>query len=363
MLPDQRAKALKAVGLLNLPCQNVCEIAYKLVRHIMYGAINPEQNELIITPQVVTGLATLQSAVSDLSRAYIAHTDTVIGRGNSSSLEQLNISNPLSGENALFGARGPTPAPTTEVPGEGKKRKRAPHDKNAPKRALTPFFLYLQTARNSIAEEMGPGKTAKEVQDEGGSRWRAMSDEDKSVSIYRVCHPLHSHQTYRAQEWQYKYAVNFARYKEQMKAYKAGQPIPQISDAEATKLYEATKKEGKLPKPADLDPGHVEEEDSSSDSSSEDESPEPVIKAPPPKKSKSEKKSSSTKPTPAKEAEPAVPERSSKSPEKKKKGSKKKDAKVVDDVVESKREVVADPVSPVQPKTKGRKRKSTAAET
>ena len=31
-----------------------------------------------------------------------------------------------------------------------------------------------------------------------------------------------------------------------MKAYKAGQPIPQISDAEATKLYEATKKEVKL---------------------------------------------------------------------------------------------------------------------
>ena len=40
-----------------------------------------------------------------------------------------------------------------------------------------------------------------------------------------------------------------------MKAYKAGQPIPQISDAEATKLYEATKKEVKS--------------DTSSDSSSE----------------------------------------------------------------------------------------------
>ena len=148
-----------------------------------------------------------------------------------------------------------------------------------------------------------------------------------------------------------------------MKAYKAGQPIPQISDAEATKLYEATKKEGKLPKPADLDPGHVDEEESSSDSSSEDESPEPVVKAPPPKKSKTEKKSSATKPPPAKEAEPAVLERSSKSPEKKKKGSKKKDVKVIDDVAESRKEVVADTVSPVQPKTKGRKRKSTAMET
>ncbi|KAL2054828.1 hypothetical protein ABVK25_005132 [Lepraria finkii] len=292
---------------------------------------------------VVTGLATLQSAVSDLSRAYIAHTDTVIGRGNSTSLEQLNISNPLSGDNALFGARGPTPAPTTEAPGEGKKRKRAPHDKNAPKRALTPFFLYLQTARNSIADEMGPGKTAKEVQDEGGKRWREMTDEDKS-------------------EWQYKYAVNFARYKEQMKAYKAGQPIPQINDADAKKLYENTKKDGKLPKPAELDPGHVEEEETStSDSSSSDEEPEPV-KAPPPKKSKTEKKSSSSKQTPAKESEPAVLERSSKSPEKKKKGSKKKDAKMTIDAAESNKEVVAE-TSPTQPKTKGRKRKSAAAET
>lgn len=182
MSRDQRDEALQAVHLLTLPCQNVCDIAYMLVHNIMCGAMNPdEQGQLTIAPKVVTGLATLQSAVSDLSRAYIAHTDTVIGRGSASSLEQLNISNPLSGENGLFGGRGPTPAPTTEAPPEGKKRKRAPHDKNAPKRALTPFFLYLQTARPAIATEMGSGHTAKEVQDEGGRRWREMTDKDKSV--------------------------------------------------------------------------------------------------------------------------------------------------------------------------------------
>ena len=179
---DQCEEAVQAVYLLTLPFQNVCDIAYTLIHNIMYGAMNPEQGQLTIAPKVVTGLATLQSAVSDLSRAYIAHTDTVIGRGNASSLEQLNISNPLSGENGLFGGRGPTPVPTIEVPQEGKKRKRAPHDKNAPKRALTPFFLYLQTARPAIASEMGSGHTAKEVQDEGGRRWREMTDKDKSVS-------------------------------------------------------------------------------------------------------------------------------------------------------------------------------------
>ena len=183
MTSDQRDEALQAVHLLTLPCQNVCDIAYTLVHNIMCGAMRPEQSQLTIAPKVVTGLATLQSAVSDLSRAYIAHTDTVIGRGNASSLEQLNISNPLSGENGLFGGRGPTPAPTTEAPTEGKKRKRAPHDKNAPKRALTPFFLYLQTARPAIANEMGSGHTAKEVQDEGGRRWREMTDKDKGVGM------------------------------------------------------------------------------------------------------------------------------------------------------------------------------------
>ena len=67
-------------------------------------------------------------------------------------------------------------------PEQPKKRKRAPHDKNAPKRALTPFFLYLQSARPSIADEMGSGHTAKEVQDEGGRRWREMPEKEKEVS-------------------------------------------------------------------------------------------------------------------------------------------------------------------------------------
>ncbi|KAL9066744.1 MAG: hypothetical protein Q9161_007333 [Pseudevernia consocians] len=309
---------------------------------------------------VVTGLATLQSAVSDLSRAYIAHTDTVIGRGNASSLEQLNISNPLSGENGLFGARGPTPAPTTEAPPEGKKRKRAPHDKNAPKRALTPFFLYLQTARPALANEMGSGHTAKEVQDEGGRRWREMTDKDKS-------------------EWQYRYAVNFARYRAQTDAYKAGKPIPEISDAEAKKLYETTKKDGKIPAPADLDPGHIdEEEDSDSSTTSDEDSPEPV-KAPSPKRKKTakntaEKKPPSAKQTPAKAPEPTTSQSPEKTAlEKKRKASKKKEPKISGDVIESKKEIVAEPPSSPpkvtgqdsqqkQQKKKGRKRKSEVAE-
>lgn len=133
---------------------------------------------------MVTGLTSLQAAVQDLARAYIDHTDTVLGRkGEGSSFAQFNLATkPLGGETGFFSARGPTPAPAPEVPVEGKKRKRAPHDKNAPKRALTPFFLYLQSERAQIGSQLGQSHTAKEVQDEGGKRWREMPEQEKAVS-------------------------------------------------------------------------------------------------------------------------------------------------------------------------------------
>ena len=152
------------------------------MHEIFYGVTTPERSALTVIPQVVTGLSTLQSAVQDLSRAYIAHTNAVLGKGSNVSFDPINFTNPLSGENGIFGAHAPTPAPATAAePAEGKKRKRAPHDKNAPKRALTPFFLYLQSQRQTIGKELGDKFTAKEIQDEGGKRWREMPEKEKQV--------------------------------------------------------------------------------------------------------------------------------------------------------------------------------------
>ena len=109
----------------------------------------------------------------------------MIGKGPGSSLELLNLANPL-GDTALFGQRAATPALPTEA-GDGKKPKtRRPHDKNAPKRALTPFFLYMQTARPVLARAK-PKATAKEIADEGTKRWQEMEDDEKLVGI---SHPL-----------------------------------------------------------------------------------------------------------------------------------------------------------------------------
>lgn len=184
---EQRDDALMAMELLARSCSYILEIVSKLVHSMIYGAMNPTQASLMITPQVVTGLTTLQSAVSDLSRAYIAHTNAVLGKGSNVTFEQLNFPNPLGGDGTLFSARGPTPAPLAE-PEHGKKRKRAPHDKNAPKRALTPFFLYLQSQRATIGKELGDKFTAKEIQDEGGKRWREMPEKEKAVSASKLSH-------------------------------------------------------------------------------------------------------------------------------------------------------------------------------
>lgn len=54
----------------------MCNKVYGLVDKIIEGALNPEQGDRII-PQVVLGLATLQSAITALSAAYVTHTEKI----------------------------------------------------------------------------------------------------------------------------------------------------------------------------------------------------------------------------------------------------------------------------------------------
>lgn len=150
------------------------------------------RNALALTHiQVIVSLATLQSAVSDLSRAYINHANTVLNRGPST-LDLGGITSSLLENGFLSGGRGLSPGgglaagPRTlggvdAISGAKKKRKRAPPDPNAPKRALTPYFLYMQHNRASIAQELGENARPKEVADEGTRRWAEMPDEEKQV--------------------------------------------------------------------------------------------------------------------------------------------------------------------------------------
>ncbi|KAL9099878.1 MAG: hypothetical protein Q9163_004684 [Psora crenata] len=292
---------------------------------------------------VVTGLSTLQSAVSDLSRAYISNTNAVLGRGSAPSINQLNFTDQLGGENGFFSARGLTPAPHIET--QTKKRKRAPPDKDAPKRPLTPYFLFLQIARSKIAEEMGPGHTAKEVQDEGGRRWREMPNSEK-------------------EKWAELYGINFARYKEVAKAYRAKQPLPDISDAQAKHLYEQAKKSAKIQSPTPVKSGHTSEEDSdtSDDGSSDDESPEPEKSPSPAPAAKKQKLSKAARKKAALAAEPdPILDPALRSPVTKR--TSKKSAKAAEEAPVAKKAVTEAASPPAKSeKQKKKKRKSAATD-
>jgi len=208
---------------------------------------------------VIVSLATLQSAVSDLSRAYINHANTVLNRGPST-LDLGPITSSLL-ENGLLGG-GRVLSPGARSDGEvKKKRKRAPHDPNAPKRALTPYFLYMQHNRSAIASELGSSARPKEVADEGTRRWAEMPEAEKQI-------------------WKSLYAENLAVYKERMKAYKAGLPMPEDDTTEAAskQLQQSV---------------HLATEEASSDESEEEveeeqeeASPEPVKEPTPPRSGK-----------------------------------------------------------------------------
>jgi hypothetical protein len=161
--------------------------------------------------KVVTGLATLQDAIQTLSTAYIKHTNAVLGEHGAgldveSALAKLG-ENPLLKFGDLNRAASPAKLLAPEAAATDKKeRKKRQHDPNAPKRPLTPFFLYMQTARPIIAADLGADVAKGAVSTEGTRRWGAMALDDKQVcrvSSWRRNHankyssgPMHTRTTF-----------------------------------------------------------------------------------------------------------------------------------------------------------------------
>lgn len=120
-------------------------------------------------------LMTLQSYIADLSKAYVEHVNSVINGGPAT----IDIPAMPAGLTAAHFDRASSPGAKSEA--GGKKRKRAPVDPNAPKRPLTPYFLYMQHNRSTIASELGGNAKPKDVSDEGTKRWLEMPDSQREV--------------------------------------------------------------------------------------------------------------------------------------------------------------------------------------
>lgn len=155
--------------------------------------------------QVVTGLTTLQTAVSDLLRSYLKHTNSVLG-STPYRLDTFGISNPLNNNEILAGALRDSPfvaaQPAAAVPSaeeepakKGRKPKKEKKEKkekdpNEPKRPLTIYFLFSAHARPIVKGDLGEKASKGEVEEEIKKRWRELSDDEKAVSINPVQHGL-----------------------------------------------------------------------------------------------------------------------------------------------------------------------------
>ncbi|KAH8596643.1 hypothetical protein B0O99DRAFT_619520 [Bisporella sp. PMI_857] len=249
--------------------------------------------------QFVSGLATLQDAIQNLSTAYIKHTNAILsdhgeGLGIDFALAQQLSENPILAAHAAAGS--PKAAGDKE---EVQKRKKRQHDPNAPKRPLTPFFLYMQTARPIIAQDLGDVPKGQ-VSEEGTARWKALDDENRTL-------------------WTNAYKENLRLYNARMRSYKVDHNpnAKDMSDADAL-AYAEEHNIGTETATADAqlvgeahDAGHPVDEDEDAEGEPDKEpTPPPVVKSTP--KAKSSRKSKGAKekaPVPA--PEPIVPSSSS----------------------------------------------------
>lgn len=152
--------------------------------------------------------------IRSFSQDYLRQTNLLIGEGTN--LENGADLDHLAGTLAsLNPAALVAPQPPVE---EKKERKKRTHDPNAPKRPLTPYFLYMQTARPIIASDLGEQAPKGAVQDEGQRRWSVMTPNEKLG-------------------WNQAYQYNLRLYNARVHSYKHGNPDAKNMTDEEARAY------------------------------------------------------------------------------------------------------------------------------
>lgn len=280
------------------------------------------ENFIRVRDSVYQRLSTIQDLIKSFSQDYLRQTNLLLGEGTS--LEGIDFSNQDFG----FGQFAQFVGASQPAVEEKKERKKRTHDPNAPKRPLTPYFLYMQTARPIIAGDLGEEAPKGAVQEEGQRRWAVMDPNEKAG-------------------WNTAYKYNLRLYNARVHSYKHGQNpnAKDMTDDEALKYADdhnievpSTVKDidGVVPEEADVLAHHVHEEVPAEVS---EEEPTPATKTP---KKKEVRRRKTATPATASEPEPKAMATPS-SPEIK----KRKRASKVADLVE-------------EPKKSGRKKTKTS---
>ncbi|KAI1178996.1 hypothetical protein F4777DRAFT_14166 [Nemania sp. FL0916] len=190
----------------------------------LQGAMPPQQRTIGIEEfirvrdSVHHRFNTITTLMKNFSDDFVRQTNLLIGEpgafdnGAGASMQSLVAS--LDGISGQLGDLLPH--------GEEKKeRKKRTHDPNAPKRPLTPYFLYMQTARPIIANDLGSDAPKGAVQEEGQRRWASMSPQEKVA-------------------WNNAYQFNLRLYNARVHSYKAGNPDARhMGDSDALNYADA----------------------------------------------------------------------------------------------------------------------------
>ncbi|KAJ2892990.1 putative high mobility group protein [Zalerion maritima] len=176
-------------------------------------------NFIRVRDSVYARLSTIQDLIKSFSVDYLRQTNLLLGEptniGDSAAIQ------PLVALDQHLGALGPQFAAAGPVIEEKKERKKRTHDPNAPKRPLTPYFLYMQTARPIIANDLGENAPKGAVQEEGQRRWASMNASEK-------------------QGWNQAYQYNLRLYNAKVHSYKNGNPDAKNMDDDEANAYANT---------------------------------------------------------------------------------------------------------------------------
>jgi hypothetical protein len=165
-----------------------------------------------VRDSAVGRLNTINELLRSFIQDYVRQTNLLLGQPTPED-HQNELLN--SFDHAAAQLMLPVPQDMGPPVEEKKERKKRTHDPNAPKRPLTPYFLYMQHARSIIANDLGAEAPKGAVQEEGQRRWASMGPDEKSG-------------------WNSAYQYNLRLYNAKVHSYKNGNPMAKnMTDDEA----------------------------------------------------------------------------------------------------------------------------------
>ncbi|KAF5600986.1 hypothetical protein FPANT_1850 [Fusarium pseudoanthophilum] len=212
----QHQQPIAAVPQPAMPMAMAPPVGVPQPQAVMPQRVVEADSFLRVRDSAVGRLTTILELLRSFTADYVRQTNLLLGEPTAEGSQDNLLANFEHAAQQLI-----MPIPELAPPVEEKKeRKKRTIDPNAPKRPLTPYFLYMQHARSIIANDLGSEAPKGAVQEEGQRRWAHMGPQEK-------------------QGWNNAYQYNLRLYNARVHSYKHGNPLAKnMTDEEALKYAE-----------------------------------------------------------------------------------------------------------------------------